>query len=297
MSDVESPRPPLTPSPRPFMTAREILEAAAGLAREKGAEATPWDARILLAHAMGGASPLSLDPRRQVEPGAQARFDALWERRLEGIPVQHLLGEWDFFGRSFTVDRRALVPRPETEVLAAAALREAPAARRVLDLGTGSGVLAITYLLERPESRAIALDASLEALTLARVNAARHGVLGRLGLAASDWLAALGTRPFDLALSNPPYLAFSESASLPRTVREHDPAKALFAGEDALAAIRHLLNELPRLLEPGAFFLFEIGYGQSEAVEDEVRARHRWRFQRIEPDLDGIPRVAIARRS
>jgi release factor glutamine methyltransferase len=279
------------------MTAREILEAAAELARHSGAEATPWDARILLAHAMGGSSPLSLDPRMQVEPGAQARFDALWERRLEGMPVQHLLGEWDFFGRSFTVDRRALVPRPETEVLVAAALREAPAARRVLDLGTGSGVLAITYLLERPESRAIALDASVEALTLARANAARHGVLERLGLAASDWLAALGTRPFDLALSNPPYLAFSESASLPRTVREHDPAKALFAGEDALAAIRHLLNELPRLLEPGAFFLFEIGYGQSEAVEDEVRARHRWRFQRIEPDLDGIPRVAIARRS
>jgi release factor glutamine methyltransferase len=279
------------------MTAREILEAANELAREKGAEATPWDARILLAHAMGGSSPLSLDPRRQVEPDAQARFDALWERRLEGRPVQHLLGEWDFFGRSFTVDRRALVPRPETEVLVAAALREAPAARRVLDLGTGSGVLAITYLLERPESRAIALDASLEALTLARANAARHGVLERLGLAASDWLAALGTRPFDLALSKPPYLAFSESASLPRTVREHDPAKALFAGESALAAIRHLLNELPRLLEPGAFFFFEIGYGQSEAVEDEVRARHRWRFQRIEPDINGIPRVAITRRS
>ena len=279
------------------MTAREILEAAAELARFSASEATPWDARILLAHAMGGSSPLSLDPRRQVEPGAQARFDALWERRLGGTPVQHLLGEWDFFGRSFTVDRRALVPRPETEVLVAAALRESPAARRVLDLGTGSGVLAITYLLERPESRAIALDASLEALALARANAARHGVLERLGLAASDWLAALGTRPFDLALSNPPYLAFSESASLPRTVREHDPAKALFAGEDALAAIRHLLNELPRLLEPGAFFLFEIGYGQSEAVEEEVRARHRWRFQRIEPDLDGIPRVAIARRT
>jgi release factor glutamine methyltransferase len=279
------------------MTAREILEAASELARNTGAEATPWDARILLAHAMGGASPLSLDPRRQVEPGAQARFDALWEQRLGGMPVQHLLGEWDFYGRAFTVDRRALVPRPETEVLVTAALREAPAARRLLDLGTGSGVLAITYLLERPEARAIALDASLEALTLARSNAARHDVLERLGLAASDWLAALGSRPFDLALSNPPYLAFSESASLPRTVREHDPAKALFAGEDALAAIRHLLNELPRLLEPGAFFLFEIGYGQSEAVEDEVRERHRWRFQRIEPDLDGIPRVAIARRA
>jgi release factor glutamine methyltransferase len=279
------------------MTAREILDAANGLARDREAEATPWDARILLAHAMGGTSPLSLDPRRQVEPDAHARFDALWTRRLEGTPVQHLLGEWDFYGRAFTVDRRALIPRPETEILVAAAIREAPAARRILDLGTGSGVLAITYLLERPESRAVALDASLEALTLARANAGRHGVLPRLDLAASDWLSALSCRPFDLALSNPPYLAFSEGASLPKTVREHDPARALFAGEDALAAIRHLLNELPPLLLPGAFFLFEIGYGQSEAVEEEIRNRHRWRFQRIEQDFDGIPRVAIARRS
>jgi release factor glutamine methyltransferase len=279
------------------MTAREILEAATRRSSESGSEATGWDARILLAHAMGGASPLSLDPRRQVEPDAQARFDALWTRRLDGMPVQHLLGEWDFYGRPFTVDRRALIPRPETELLVTAALREAPAARRVLDLGTGSGVLAITYLLERPESRAFALDASVEALTLARANATRHGVLPRLRLAASDWLSAVGSRPFDLALSNPPYLAFSEGASLPRTVREHDPARALFAGEDALAAIRHLLSELPPLLEPGAFFLFEIGYGQSESVEEEVRARHRWRFQRIEQDFDGIPRVAIARRT
>jgi release factor glutamine methyltransferase len=277
------------------MTAGEILEAAAALASHRLPEATPWDARILLAHAMGGTSPLSLDPRRQVEPDALARFDSLWERRLVGTPVQHLLGEWDFYGRAFTVDRRALVPRPETEVLVAAALREAPSARRLLDLGTGSGVLAITYLLERPESRAVALDASLDALTLARANAVRHGVLARLGLTASDWLTALGSRPFDLALSNPPYLAFSESASLPKTVREHDPARALFAGEDALAVIRHLLNELPRHLAPGAFFFFEIGYGQSEAVEEEVRSRHRWRFQRIEPDLNGIPRVAITR--
>src|ERR1700693_4539059 len=108
------------------MTAGEILEAAAELARNSGAEATPWDARILLAHAMGGSSPLSRDPRRRGEPGPQARFDALWERRLEGTPVQHLLGEWDFFGRSFTVDRRAPVPRPRTGGLGAG---RAPRAR------------------------------------------------------------------------------------------------------------------------------------------------------------------------
>ncbi len=279
------------------MTARELLEAAERLAREDAAEATPWDARVLLAHAMGGASPLSLDPRREVEPDARARFHALWERRLTGAPVQHLLGEWDFYGRPFTVDRRALVPRPETEVLLEAALRDAPEARRVLDLGTGSGILAITYLAERPASRALALDVSLEALALARANAGRHGVLSRLGLAASDWLSAFGTPRFDLALTNPPYLAFSERTTLPRTVREHDPARALFAGEDGLTAIRHLLNELPRLLEPGALFFCEIGYGQSEEVEREVRGRPRWRFVRIDPDLNGIPRVAVARRA
>jgi len=279
------------------MTAKELLDAAERLARQEASEATPWDARVLLAHSMGGVSPLSLDPRREVEAQARARFDSLWRRRLTGAPVQHLLGEWDFYGRPFLVDRRALVPRPETEILLESALREAPQARRLLDLGTGSGILAITYLLERPASRAFALDASVEALALARANAVQHGVLSRLDLAASDWLSAVGPLRADLALSNPPYLAFSERATLPRTVREHDPERALFAGEDALASIRHLLNELPRLLEPGALFFFEVGYGQSEAVEREIRKRRPWRFLRIDPDLNGIPRVAVARRN
>lgn len=279
------------------MTAKELLEAAEKLTRENGSEATPWDARLLLAHALGGRSPLSLDLLQELEAPAASRFQALWERRLGGEPVQHLLGEWDFYGRPFFVDRRALVPRPETEILAAAALAEAPASRRAIDLGAGGGVLAITYLLERPGSRAVALDASLEALALSRANARRHGVLGRLALAASDWLSAVRTTRFDLAMSNPPYLSVSEEASLPRTVSRHDPARALFAGQDALAAIRHLLNELPRFLQPGAPFLFEIGYGQSESVAQEVRARPRWRLLRIEPDLNGIPRVVVARRT
>ncbi len=277
------------------MKVKELLDAATALARESGAEATAWDARLLLAHVLGSSSPLSVEPGRNVEPEAEARFRALWDRRLTGEPVQHLLGEWDFYGRPFAVDRRALVPRPETEVLLAAALSEAPAARRVLDLGTGGGALAITYLLERPASRAAALDVSLDALGLARENACRHRVLARLGLFASDWLSAVGPARFDLAVSNPPYLARSEKASLPRTVREHDPALALFAGDDALSAIRRLLDELPRVLEPGAPFLFEIGLGQADAVSREVRSRPGWSLLRIQPDLNGIPRVVVAR--
>ena len=277
------------------MIVREILEAADRLERDRGADATPWDARILLAHALGVRGPLALDPAAEVTPVEQARFEALWVRRLTGEPVQHVLGEWDFHGRTFSVDARALVPRPETEILVEAALREAPDARRILDAGTGSGVVAVTLLLELPSARALACDSSFDALALALENARRHGVAGRLDLAGSDWLRALSPGGFDLAVSNPPYLALPDRPGLLPTV-QHDPPAALFAGEDGLEAIRQLLDALPGHLLPGAPFLFELGYGQALDVEREIRARPEWAFSRIEPDLSGIPRVAIARK-
>jgi release factor glutamine methyltransferase len=277
------------------MTIGEALRDAADRTAAAKADATPWDARILLAHALGGASPLALDPRLTLDPSVAGRFAAMWEKRLMGVPVQHLIGEWDFYGRAFRVDGRALVPRPETEILVEQALKEAPAARRVLDAGTGSGIIAITYLLERPEASAVALDISLDALSLARENAMRHAIGPRLSLVASDWLSALGNVRFDVVLSNPPYLAIGESPHLPPTVRDHDPRRALFAGEDGLTAIRLLLATLPPYLEPGGLLVFEIGFGQSEAVRSEILARPTWRFLRIEPDLEGIPRICIAR--
>lgn len=277
------------------MTIKELLDEAASKAVGAGADASLWDARLLLAHAMGGMSPLALDPRQQLEAETVARFLSFWDRRLTGVPVQHLIGEWDFYGRPFRVDGRALVPRPETEVLLEQALKEAPAARRVLDAGTGSGIIAITYLLERPEARAVALDISLDALALARQNAVEHAVLPRLTLVASDWLSALAPAPFDVILSNPPYLAIGESPNLPPTVRDHDPRRALFAGEDGLTAIRHLLATAAPYLAPGGLLVFEIGFGQGEAVRSEILARPVWRFLKIEPDLEGIPRICLAR--
>ena len=271
------------------MTVNEILASS----RPKG-DATPWDSRILLAHSLGLRNPLALDPLKDVPGAAAARFERLWEERLSGVPVQHLVGEWDFFGRPFTVDSRALVPRPETELLVETILAEAPDAARLCDLGTGSGILAVTWLLERPAARAVAVDASTEALALARTNSRRHGVLDRLALVASDWGSALSEAgPFEVAVSNPPYVALAEAASLPATVRHHDPAGALFAGEDGLDAIRRLLEVLPPLLTSGAPFVFEIGAGQSAAVESEVRRRAAWRFSRIAPDLAGIPRAVV----
>jgi release factor glutamine methyltransferase len=277
------------------VTIREILEGAADRAARAGADASVWDARLLLAHSLGGISPLALDPRQTLDPVVAERFGALWERRLQGVPVQHLIGEWDFYGRTFRVDSRALVPRPETEILVQQALGEAPGATRVLDAGTGSGIIAITYLLERPEARAVALDISVDALALARENARRLEVLSRLELVASDWLTALASTQFDLILSNPPYLAIGESPHLPPTVRDHDPRRALFAGDDGLSAIRQLLATAAPFLVPGGLLVFEIGFGQSEAVRSEILARPAWRFLRIEPDLEGIPRICLAR--
>jgi release factor glutamine methyltransferase len=279
------------------MTIKDLLDAAAGQARTLGADATTWDARLVAAHLLGGHNPLGIDLRAEAEPGFRDRFTTLWNRRLSGVPVQHLIGEWDFYGRTFRVDGRALVPRPETEILLTEALREAPGARRVLDAGTGSGNIIVTYLLERPEARGVALDISLDALTLARENAARHGVLPRIDLLASDWLSALSPVPFDVLLSNPPYLSLGEAPHLPPTVRDHDPRRALFAGQDGLEAIRHLLETAPKFVASGAPLVFEIGFGQAAAVEVEVRRRPAWEFLRIVPDLEGIPRVALARRT
>jgi release factor glutamine methyltransferase len=277
------------------MTIKELLDSAASRATESGADASLWDARLLLAHALGGLSPLALDPRQTLDPVVAHRFEGMWKKRLTGVPVQHLIGEWDFFGRPFRVDGRALVPRPETEILLEQALKEAPDARRVLDAGTGSGIIAISFLLERPEARAVALDVSFDALALARQNAHWHGVQARLSLLASDWLTTLGPSQFDLILSNPPYLALGESPNLPPTVRDHDPRRALFAGVDGLAAIRLLLASLPPYLTPGGLLVFEIGFGQAEAVRSEILARPVWRFLRVEPDLEGIPRICLAR--
>ncbi len=118
----------------------------------------------------------------------------------------------------------------------------------------------------------------------------------RLQLLASDWLTAVTPHPFDAILSNPPYLALGEAPHLPKTVREHDPRRALFSGDDGLAAIRHLLETAADFLAPGGLLVFEIGFGQAAAVADEVRRRVAWSFLRIEPDLEGIPRIALARR-
>lgn len=229
---------------------------------------------------------------------AGRRFAELRPHLLRRAPVQYLLGEWDFFGRTFFVDDRALIPRPETEHLVEEALGRARSSRHLLDIGCGSGVLAITLALECPSARVLGVDASAAALALSRKNARRWEVLGRTQFLASDWLTAVSAQGrFDLAVANPPYVALGDRETLPAGVRDFEPELALFAGDDGLSEIRRLLEMLPAHLRPGSPFLFEFGFGQRDALATELRAHRQWKLERFVDDLAGIPRVAVLTRS
>jgi release factor glutamine methyltransferase len=265
-------------------------------ARLAGPDHAPYEAEELLARASG--RPRSFFHARRREPadaGAAVRFEELVGRREAGEPLQYLLGEWEFLGRTFAVDPRALIPRAETEGIVEEASLAAPRARRILDLGTGSGVLAVSLALERPGVRVVALDRSTGALALAAANAARHGVSDRVRLVASDWLSALAPRPrFDLAVANPPYVPLADEPHLAKTVSEYEPGLALWGGADGLDPLRLLLAALPAHLEPGAPFVFEFGYSQAREVSALVEASPGFRLARIRLDAAGIPRTATA---
>lgn len=257
-----------------------------------------YEAEELLAFAAGRPRAWFHARRREEADASDAsRFLALAARRASGEPLQYLLGEWEFLGRTFRVDPRALIPRGETGAIVEMARAAAPAARAILDAGTGSGILAVSLALERPAARVVAVDRSEAALALARTNASLHGVSGRVFFVASDWLSGLAPRPlFDLAVANPPYVPRLDAPHIDRTVSDHEPHLALFGGDDGLDAVRVLLRELPGRLQPGAPFLFEIGYGQASEVSGLVEASSLFSLEDVRLDPAGIPRTVVARR-
>lgn len=262
----------------------------------------PFEAEELLARATGRPRAW-FHARRHVEATDEEtlRYEALVARRAEGAPLQYLLGEWEFLGRTFRVDARALIPRTETEAIVEIARRTAPEARVLLDVGTGSGVLAVSLALERPEARVVALDRSVDALALARENARRFGVLSRVAFLASDWLSALAKEPaeaerFDLVVSNPPYVPLAHLAAVDKTVSEYEPPLALYGGDDGLDPLRVLLAALPSRMRSGAPFVFEIGYGQAKEVSGLVAESGAFALEEIRLDPFGIPRTALTRR-
>ena len=233
----------------------------------------------------------------ELDRGAEVRYMVLLMLRSEGQPIQYIAGQCEFYGLPIRVSPGVLIPRPETEHLVDQALLLAAGflAPRIVDVGTGSGCIAIALAHHLPEAKITAIDLSSEALIRASESAALNRVLPRIQLLEGDLLAPVADERFDIVVSNPPYVPEGDRESLSVEVREHEPALALFAGEDGLGVYRRLIPEAFAVLVPGGYLLMEIGYGQSEAVAALLGQAG---FNQIEfvPDLQGIPRVACAQR-
>jgi release factor glutamine methyltransferase len=244
------------------------------------------DRSFVIAHADDGLN--------DYECGA---FRSLIARRAGGEPLQYITGQQEFFKLVFEVTPAVLIPRPETELIIEVALEllgDDPQPY-LADIGTGSGCISITILHELSAARAVATDVSTAALRVAQRNAERHGVTDRLAVLESDCFSALNaTPPFSLIASNPPYVSDDELESLQREVN-CEPRAALAGGPDGLSVIRRLLLEAPHFLRPGGYFVFEIGFGQGEAVEHLID-RRVWRLLEIRTDLQKIPRTFVLQR-
>lgn len=275
------------------MTLAEALRAAVARLTAAGIEGAAGDARALLAYATGIApGRLTLHLPDGLTPEAEVRFQVALAARVARQPVAQITGQRLFWGRSFRVTRDVLDPRPETEVLVAAALQEP--FLRVLDLGTGTGAILLSLLADRPEATGLGVDVSLAALEVARENAVALGLGDRVAFRPSDWFADVPETGFDLIVSNPPYIAADEMAGLAPEVRDWEPHLALTPGGDGLAAYRVLAVGAPAHLAPGGRLMVEIGPTQGAAVVALLRDAGL-REVSVLPDLDGRDRVVSAR--
>ena len=272
---------------------REVL-AQDGSALQNTLSLTAQDARSeaqsLLQHALGvNRAWLLAHPEQVPDAERQAAYAKLLQRRLGGEPIAYILGEREFFGLTFKVTPATLIPRPETELLVELALAHLPPQGRVLDLGTGSGAIALSIAHARADSQVMAVDASAEALEIARQNGERLGV-GNLCFKHSDWFAALAAERFDLIVSNPPYIA-ADDEHLARGDLRFEPRAALASGTDGLDGIRRIIAGAGAHLDAAGWLLLEHGYDQADAVRTLLLTNG---FTKVfsANDLSGIERVS-----
>ncbi len=279
---------------------RRLLQWTQQFLRDKGLESPRLETEILLAHTLG-CKRIDLYVRSEETPteAQRAAFKDLIKRRVEGCPVAYLVGRREFFQLEFEVTPAVLIPRPETEFLVMEALRllKTAAAPRVLDVGTGSGCIALSIAHRLKAAQVTAVDINPEALAIAERNAQKHGLAERIRFLKSDLFEALTGDKFDLIASNPPYVAASEFAGLARDVREFEPRLALDGGPDGLAVFRPLIAQAPAHLEAGGYLLLEIGATQEQSVRQLLDATGS--FSEVTAHLDGqkIPRIVQARRN
>jgi release factor glutamine methyltransferase len=272
------------------LTIRTALLQGVKLLEDAGVDAPRLTAEILLGHAVGGR------PKEWLYAHAGDELIELWwihygrylHQRIEGMPTQYITRRQEFYGREFRVSPAVLIPRPETEHLVEAALERIAEDSRVLDVGTGSGAIAVTLALEK-RRQVFACDVSADALDVARANAARLGA--DVAFVRADLLTAFASSSLDAVVSNPPYIA--EGVTLQREVQEHEPHLALFSGADGLGHYRRLIEDAARVLVKGGWLLMEMGWDSAGPVRGML---HDWADVAFVADLAGIDRVVVARR-
>ena len=285
----------------------DALRAAAPRLRASGSRSPRLDAELLLASALGvPRAELFRDPGRLLQSDEAARFEELIGRRVAREPVAYILGRRAFRTIDLEVTPDVLIPRPETETLVEVAL-EALSAMPIagpdpedeplaLDIGTGSGCVALALAAEDPFVRLVAADVDPGALAVARRNAARLGLARRVEFVLSDLFADVGERPFDLIVSNPPYIPADEYVALEPNVRDYEPRLALYGGVDGLDFYRRLVPGAALLLRPGGTLALEVGAGQADDVAAVIEAAGAYETPERRSDLSGVPRVVFARR-
>lgn len=272
-----------------WTASRKRLDAA-------GIDSPAIDARLLLEVAAGiSRTDIVTDPYRALTPEQVATLEDYLSRRERREPVSHIIGRKGFWKIMLGVNAHVLTPRPDTEVIVDLVLAAYPEHRHfaLVDLGVGSGAIALAILAERPHAKALGIDLSEEALAVARDNAANLGLDGQLALLRGDWTEGLGDATFDLVVSNPPYIASADIETLDPEVREYEPRLALDGGEDGLEAYRRLAPEALRVLRPDGLLAFEIGHTQAQAVSD-LLAKAGAQDIRVHRDLAARDRVVTA---
>ena len=286
------------------MTVLEAIQRSAEFLTRKGVDSPRLQAELLLAHLLKQQRMrLYLEFERVLTPAQVDAFRALIQRRGQREPLQHIVGSTSFCGLEIAVSRDVLIPRPETELLAERGWTFLyqltpliPQPSTALDFGTGSGCLAIALAFKCPTAEVYAIDISPEALALARQNAARHGLAERIRFLQGDGFAALPEdTPFDLVISNPPYIPGGDIASLQPEVRDYDPHRALDGGADGLDYGRRLAVEAAQFLKPHGRVMLEFGDGQAERLR-AIFEEQKWIVEAIEADYSHQPRILVARR-
>lgn len=281
----------------PAFTRASLRRRMAARLREAGTPGADLDARLLFAFALGLPA-AHLPGDEPVTPDEAARAEALLARRIAGEPVARILGEKEFWSLPFALSPETLVPRPDTETLVEEVLARRPdraAPLRILDLGTGTGAILAALLVEYPEASGVGVDRSADAARTARFNLARLGLAARSLIVLGDWASAL-SGPFDIVVSNPPYIPSADIAALEMEVRAHDPLAALDGGASGLDAYAAIAGMLPALLAPGGLCVLELGIGQEADVTECLRAAGLQVPDPARRDLSGIPRALSALR-